>query len=581
MALFKKTQKDKFTAPMFKRLLIPALASSFGWALSDMADAIVVGQKMSTSGLAAISLILPIYMLNCAIVHGFGVGASTIFSKILAKGKSDDASRSFSATFIICLVISSLIAILGNIFIDPLLKLLGTVSSDGDLYTFTKAYLTVLLYASPLFYTSNLLNYYLRNDNEEKLAGIGSLVGNICDIIFNITLVVFLNLGTFGAALSTAIGQIISISIYVSIFFKNRTHLIFKKFNLNDVRDVFKSFTYGFATAMKYVYQLIFFLACNNTLMTTLGETGVAVFDIIQNTSYLILYMYEGIARANQPLTSTYFGEKNIEGLDNIYNISLKTCLITGIITSAFIIIWPNSMTLLFGVSGTSTEAVALYALRIYGVSTFFAGMLIVLSNYYQACMKLKISMIIETLRGAALLLPLTFIFAYIVNVSYFWFLFPITEIITFVITLIIKNKYDNFSFDDCKIYHKSIEGNIKDITSTLDEIEDFLSMNDCPFKQIYASRMAIEEISTSIITYGLSEEDDGYLDIILIKYDDHIEIHLRDNASKFNPFELKKDDNLNEDSDFHAIGVDVIKKQAKEFLYRRYGGFNTLVITM
>ena len=43
---------DKFTRPMFFRLLWPALASSFGWALSDMADAIVVGQSLGSTGLA-------------------------------------------------------------------------------------------------------------------------------------------------------------------------------------------------------------------------------------------------------------------------------------------------------------------------------------------------------------------------------------------------------------------------------------------------------------------------------------------------------------------------------------------------
>ena len=67
---------DRFTGPMYRRLWGPAMLSSLGWALSDMADAVVVGQSLGTTGLAAISLILPVYMINCMIVHGLGTAGS-------------------------------------------------------------------------------------------------------------------------------------------------------------------------------------------------------------------------------------------------------------------------------------------------------------------------------------------------------------------------------------------------------------------------------------------------------------------------------------------------------------------------
>ena len=77
---------DKFTVKIFFRLFSPAMLSTLGWALSDMADAVVVGQRLGSVGLAAIALILPIYMINCAIVHGFGLGGSVQYSKLLGEG---------------------------------------------------------------------------------------------------------------------------------------------------------------------------------------------------------------------------------------------------------------------------------------------------------------------------------------------------------------------------------------------------------------------------------------------------------------------------------------------------------------
>ena len=71
------------------------------------------------------------------------------------------------------------------------------------------------------------------------------------------------------------------------------------------------------ATSVQYLYQMIFFLVCNNLLIRLGGETAVAVFDVIQNTSYLILYLFEGTGRAMQPILSTYQGEHNRQGMRN------------------------------------------------------------------------------------------------------------------------------------------------------------------------------------------------------------------------------------------------------------------------
>ena len=56
--------------------------------------------------------------------------------------------------------------------------------------------------------------------------------------------------------------------------------------------------------------------------------------------------------------------------------------------------------------------------------------------------------------------------------------------------------------------------------------------------------------------------------------------MHIRDNAVSFNPFSLYTsrlggDEKVNPD----ALGILVIREKAEEFFYRRYQGFNTLVV--
>ena len=373
--------KDSFTGRMFRGLWIPAMLSSLGWALSDMADAVVVGQKLGTVGLAAISLILPIYMINCMFAHGFGLGGSVRYSRLLSQGKPQEAADSFHGVFWLALAFSAATAVLGSVFMGPLLALLGTRPADGALYTATKDYLQILVAATPLFYLSNILNYYLRNDGSQRRAGVGSVTGNISDITLNILLVLVLDMGTRGAALSTALGQIITICIYLPGFFSKKHTLRFALPGRRWAAPALSTLKAGMATSVQYLYQMIFFLVCNNLLIRLGGETAVAVFDVIQNTSYLILYMFEGTGRAMQPILSTYQGERNRQGKRNAVRLGFTAGLAVGGALIAFVELWPRGMCLLFGIAGSASEALACTALRLYGAAALFAGINILLCN--------------------------------------------------------------------------------------------------------------------------------------------------------------------------------------------------------
>ncbi|MBR4026142.1 MAG: MATE family efflux transporter [Lachnospiraceae bacterium] len=571
--------KDRFTLPMYRSLWGPAMLSSIGWALSDMADAVVVGQKLGTVGLAAIGLILPIYMINCAVVHGFGIGGSIQFSKLLGAGQNEEAKKNFSSITLVAFFISVLTAIIGLLCIDSVLALLGTVKSDGMLFKATKDYLKVLLLATPLFYLSNLLNYYLRNDEEQKRAGIGSVVGNIVDITCNITFVIVFEWGTFGAALSTAIGQIVSISIYLPALWNKNNHLKLCRIQWENICYAFSCMKLGAATSVKYLYQVVFFLICNNVLIRMGGENGVAVFDLIQNTSYLILYLYEGTARAMQPLISTYQGEHNLIGKKNICKIGFISGNIVGLLLIAYIVICPSGLCHLFGISGTEVEHLAYLALRIYAFGAIFAGMNILICNYYQSCEQEKASFFIETLRGAIILLPLTVFFANL-QLEYFWWLFPCTEISCFLLFLLFKKRFIIQEIDNKRVFQKIIQGNENDIGFVIQEVNEFCEIWEGTIKQQYFITMTIEELCLAILTHGFQGKSDGYIQITLIALENKkFEVHLRDNAVEFNPFALK-DNKVNDiDADFNAMGVMVIKKQSEEFFYRRYQGFNSLIL--
>ena len=576
--------KDNFTTRIFRSLWLPAMFSSLGWALSDMADAVVVGQKLGTVGLAAISLILPVYMINCMLAHGLGLGGSVRYSRLLGQGKTQEAADSFRGVFALSLLFSITTAVLGSVFMEPLLALLGTRPADGALYAATRDYLQILVAATPLFYLSNVLNYYLRNDGSQRRAGFGSVTGNVCDILLNLLLVLALDMGTRGAALSTALGQIVTLCIYLPGFFGETHTLRFAPPQRGWCAPAFSALRAGMATSVQYLYQMLFFLVCNNLLLRLGGETAVAVFDVIQNTSYLILYLFEGTGRAMQPILSTYQGEHNRQGKQNALRLGFAAGLAAGGALIALVELWPRGVCLLFGIAGSQAEALAFTALRLYGAAALFAGINILLCSFYQACENEKPSFLLETLRGAVLLIPLTLL-CYRFGLERFWLLFPLTEAGSLLLFLLlgIGGRYWKAEPPAERIFQRTIPSNATDVMDVCRELEAFCESWDADARQQMLSAMTVEELGMAILKHGFHGRTDGYIQLTAMMCEDgELELHLRDDATTFNPFDMDTHRASQDEAfDMDSMGVLVVKKRAKSFFYRRYQGYNTLIIKL
>lgn len=572
---------DPFTTKIFRRMWIPAVVSSIGWALSDIADAVVVGQRMGTIGLAAIALILPVYMINCLFAHGLGIGGSIRYSKLLAEGKPREAVNSFNGTVQAALAFSLLTAVMGNVLIIPLLKLLGTVPSDGALFEATRNYLRILLSASPLFYLSNVFNYYLRNDDNGKLAGVGSVVGNLADIGLNILFVLILNMGTMGAALSTAIGQMIAILVYLPGIV-GRPHILQLKWVRLSLRHTAGILRDGFACSVSYLFQLVFLLLCNNVLIRMGDETSVAVFDMIQNASYLILYLYEGTNRAMQPLVGTYHGEHRENGTRAARRMAFYYGSAAGLGVTCWIFLFPQSVCALFGIASGEALVLGSYGLRLYCIGSVFAGISLLTAGYFQACGRERDSLLIAALRGGVVLFPVTLLFSRL-NGTTFWWLFPVTEAISLFIWSLALKKGRHPHFDCKRLWNGTVYSSKDDISALTAGAKALCEKWGADAKQGYFVTMTIEETCLAILENGFPGGGECLIELVLVAEENGtFTLHIRDNAVCFNPFELETEKVSDGGSfDMDAMGMMIIKSKAKTFFYRQYGGFNSLVVTI
>ena len=96
------------------------------------------------------------------------------------------------------------------------------------------------------------------------------------------------------------------------------------------------------------------------------GENGVAVFDMVQNMSFLIFYLYEYTAKAMQPLLSTYYGEHNRGGIYYVLKKGLISGSVCGITVALLLAAFPSAVSLLFGLDSPELIAMGNQAVRIF-----------------------------------------------------------------------------------------------------------------------------------------------------------------------------------------------------------------------
>ena len=90
-----------------------------------MTDGFFVGNWVGVDGLEAMALIFPITMAFAAIGTLFETGGSAVVSEQIGAGKKQLAEKIMRSNYLVAFIIGIIVAIVGNIFIEPLLRFLS------------------------------------------------------------------------------------------------------------------------------------------------------------------------------------------------------------------------------------------------------------------------------------------------------------------------------------------------------------------------------------------------------------------------------------------------------------------------
>jgi len=96
-----------------------------------------------------------------------GMGGATLYAISQGKNEREESRQIFTSTLIIGTGSGIIFTVLGLLFIDPLLQMLG---ATGNILPLAKNYFGIILLFSVFFVVNNIVVCFVRNDGNPQLA---------------------------------------------------------------------------------------------------------------------------------------------------------------------------------------------------------------------------------------------------------------------------------------------------------------------------------------------------------------------------------------------------------------------------
>ncbi len=398
------TYYKKMTEPPVSRLIIklgiPTTISMLVTSIYNMADTYFVG-SLGESPQAATGILFTLQAVIQAVSFMLGQGSGTLVSKALADRDTKEASRYVSTAFFTGAAAGTALMALGLIFLNPLLRLLG---STETILPYARDYGLWVLLACPFMVCSFVLNNNLRYEGKALYAMFGLVTGGIINIFGDWLLIRVFEMGVFGAGLSTAVSQVISFAILLIFHRRMAQGSIHPKHISWDSATYLTIMKVGFPALIRQGLTSISNGLLNN-LTKPFGDAAIAAMSVVGRYSMLVMCVGLGIGQGFQPVASFNYQAKKYRRVKQGLMFTMAAGFALVLVMSLPGLIFPEFIVSLFQKDAEVIE-IGGFALRAASIGVLFLPLSIPVNMLYQSIRKAAISSVLSMLRSGLMLIP-------------------------------------------------------------------------------------------------------------------------------------------------------------------------------
>ena len=426
-------------APIHKAYFMLTLPSVFGKIVMlfyNMADTWFIAATDNSDLVAGVSITTPIFMLMIAIGDIFGIGGSSVISRLFGKHQNEDVKKISSFCFYGAIGIGGIIAIILLLFQKPILHLLG---AEDSIFQHALEYYRYIALGTPIIVASIVPVNILRCEGMATSAMIGSIVGSIVNIVLDPIFIFSFDMGAAGAAIATVIGNFCSLMLYIYFYSKSKW-LSIKIFDCHiRGKDITQILSIGIPASLTNLMQS-FCIALTNRCLLPFGNDKITAFGIASKVSMIANLLLVGFSFGAQPLIGYNYGNKNYprfkKTLKFIYLFEISLAAVIAIVIGGFA---PDFIRLFMDDSAIIINGAQILRFQLAG--SVFVAVVFVSICIFQSTGKATASLLLAISRQGA-------IFALIMFISYSLFGYigvlsaqPVSDLLTASIAMLLLHK--------------------------------------------------------------------------------------------------------------------------------------------
>jgi putative MATE family efflux protein len=417
------------------KLSLPAFFGMFVMTLYNVVDTIFIGHYVGPLGIAGLSIVFPLQMLSFGIGQMTGMGGASLISRLIGADNVPRAEHALGNAITANIVLSVTLMAAGLANPDFWLRLMG---SSETILPYARDYMTIILIGMFFMTFAMALNNLIRAEGNARIPMTGMIIGAVLNIILDAIFIIPLGMGIKGAALATVIAQLISVLYFMSYYFSRKSFLKIHSRNLIVEFNILKAIlAIGIASFARTLAASLSAIFVNRMLVTYGGDYAVSAFGIINRIMMFAIMPGIVIGQGLQPILGFNYGAKRYDRALKVIKLAIAAATTCCVIVFMALYFVPEPFIRIF-TTDNALIALSSYAAKRLFLALYLIGFIMVGSLVFQSIGKATQSFVTAVSRPALFLIPLIFILPHFLQLDGVWLAFPIADVLTFILTLIL-----------------------------------------------------------------------------------------------------------------------------------------------
>lgn len=411
---------------------IPTMIGMLVNAFYNLVDAYFVG-GLGESQMGAISVVYPLGQVVVGLGLLFGNGAASYISRLLGRGDKENADKVASTALYSSVSVGAVIIMISMVFLHPMLKLLGATDS---ILPYAATYAGIYI-VSCIFNVFNVtMNNIVTSEGAAKTTMCALLTGAVLNIALDPLFIYVFDLGVAGAAIATAISQVVSTCVYLTYIFRKKSVFHFRVKDCTYTKETMSEiFKIGIPTLVFQILTSVSISLINNAA-GDYGDSAIAGMGVVTRLISMGSLSVFGFIKGFQPIAGYSYGAKKFDRLREAIKTSIlwstAFCVIFGVILALF----PTAIVSRFTKGDAEMIRIGATSLRANGISIILFGFYTVYSSLFLALGKGREGFILGACRQGICFIPVILLLPMVWGLNGIMYAQPIADVLSAVITV-------------------------------------------------------------------------------------------------------------------------------------------------